>query len=223
MSSEESTVEEHQPIEILLHRVMIDIGAVEKTGWNESQKFNFRTIDDAINAAHKALTIHGVIAVPEIVDKASERITTKNGSAAQRVELTVRYRFVGPRGDEIPATVASEGIDYGDKATSKAMSMALKYALFHTLMIPTMEADPDSEPYEIAEEPKVTEAEVQQIANWFEKIGDPEKRKRFKQEFMDKFGCPPLDLPARRIGDFYDWAGSLLANEVGVVEEKVGA
>jgi hypothetical protein len=214
-------VDEYQPIEILLHRVMIDIGAVEKTGWNESQKFNFRTIDDAINAAHKALTLHGVIAVPEIVDKSSERIATKNGNPAQRVELTVRYRFVGPKGDEVAATVASEGIDYGDKATSKAMSMALKYALFHTLMIPTMEADPDSESYEIVPEPTITAEEVVQITNWFDKFTDGEQRKGLKDAFVDKYGCRPLELPSRLMSDFYEWAGQVLAVEE--TKEKTSA
>ena len=206
-------MDEYQPVEILLHRVMTDIGAVEKTGRNQSQQFNFRTIDDAMNAAHKALTLHGVIVAPEIVEKSSERIATKNGNPAQRVELTVRYRFVGPKGDEVSATVASEGIDYGDKATSKAMSMALKYALFQTLMIPTEEADPDSQTYEIASEPTISDEEANQIQKWFVQIADGERRKALKKDFMDRYGCPPVELPSRLMSDFYDWAGQVLAVE----------
>lgn len=42
-------------------------------------------------------------------------------------------------------------MDSGDKATNKAMSVALKYACFQVLMIPTEEMlDPDSETHEVA-------------------------------------------------------------------------
>tara|TARA_R110000824_G_scaffold99705_2_gene237156 strand:+ start:671 stop:1315 length:645 start_codon:yes stop_codon:yes gene_type:complete len=214
-------VDEYQPIEILLHRVMTDIGAVEKTGRNQSQSFNFRTIDDTMNATHKAITLHGVIVAPEVVDKFSERIATKNGNPAQRVELTVRYRFIGPKGDEVSAVVASEGIDYGDKATSKAMSMALKYALFQTLMIPTEEADPDAQTYEISSEPTISDEEVAQITKWFSGITDVGRRNALKKDFMDRYHCPPLELPSRLMSDFYDWAGQVLAVEE--TKEKTGA
>jgi|TARA_R110000765_G_scaffold187638_1_gene293168 hypothetical protein len=214
-------VDEYQPIEILLHRVMTDIGAVEKTGRNQSQSFNFRTIDDTMNATHKAITLHGVIVAPEVVDKFSERIATKNGNPAQRVELTVRYRFIGPKGDEVSAVVASEGIDYGDKATSKAMSMALKYALFQTLMIPTEEADPDAQTYEISSEPTISDEEVAQITKWFSGIADVGRRNALKKDFMDRYHCPPLELPSRLMSDFYDWAGQVLAVEE--TKEKTGA
>lgn len=214
-------MDEYQPIEILLHRVMTDIGAVEKTGRNQSQSFNFRTIDDTMNATHKAITLHGVIVAPEVVDKFSERIATKNGNPAQRVELTVRYRFIGPKGDEVSAVVASEGIDYGDKATSKAMSMALKYALFQTLMIPTEEADPDAQTYEISSEPTISDEEVAQITKWFSGITDVGRRNALKKDFMDRYHCPPLELPSRLMSDFYDWAGQVLAVEE--TKEKTGA
>ena len=48
-------------------------------------------------------------------------------------------------------------MDTGDKATNKAMSIALKYAAFQIFMIPTEETtiDPDAESHEVA--PKNTE------------------------------------------------------------------
>ncbi len=205
-------------IEVLLHRVMADIGAVEKTGYNKSQNFYHRTIDDTMNAAHKALIAHGVVVLPQVINKTSERVTTKGGGSAQRVELTVSYTFTGPIGDSLTATVASESIDYGDKATSKAMSMALKVALLQSLMIPTDEIDPDSETYEL-DDPNVSEEELKQINNWFAHIEDSEQRKHAKQQFMDKFKCPPIELKANRMSDFYDWAGAYMA-ELSVEEVR---
>ncbi len=217
MNSEHET-EYPYSIEVLLHRVMADIGAVEKTGYNKSQNFYHRTIDDTMNAAHKALIAHGVVVLPNVIDKTSERVATKGGGSAQRVELTVAYTFVGQTGDSLTATVAAESIDYGDKATSKAMSMALKVALLQSLMIPTDEIDPDSETYEL-DDPKVSEEELKQMNNWFDHIEDKELRKNAKKQFMDKFNCPPIELKANRMSDFYDWAGAYMA-ELSVEDER---
>ena len=40
-------------------------------------------------------------------------------------------------------------MDSGDKATNKAMSIAMKYAMFQLFMIPTEAVDPDSECHEV--------------------------------------------------------------------------
>jgi hypothetical protein len=39
-------------------------------------------------------------------------------------------------------------MDSGDKAFNKAMSVGMKYAMFQTFLIPTMNVDPDSETHE---------------------------------------------------------------------------
>jgi len=41
--------------------------------------------------------------------------------------------------------VYGEGMDSGDKAYNKAMSIGLKYACFQTFMIPTASVDPDGD------------------------------------------------------------------------------
>jgi hypothetical protein len=194
-----------QPIGILLPRVMRDIGAVEKRMRNEGQHFNFRGVDDTMNAAHKALTAHNVIVVPEVLDIQSAPVTTKSGNTAHRVQLLVKYRFTGPQLDSIDAVVASEAIDYGDKATSKAMSMALKYALFQTLMIPTEDTDPDAESYEVANG-RISHDEHAEIIQHFSLITDDDARTAAKLEFVNLFG-QPLDMEASGMGAFRDWAG----------------
>jgi hypothetical protein len=66
------------------------------------------------------------------------------------VSLLVSYTFMAEDGSSVITSMAGEASDSGDKATSKALSMALKYALFQTFMIPTGENDPDSEVVEEA-------------------------------------------------------------------------
>ena len=59
----------------------------------------------------------------------------------------IRYRFFTVDGSYIDAVVVGEGMDSGDKATNKAMSVAFKYACFQTFCIPTENLidDPDAD------------------------------------------------------------------------------
>ena len=131
-----------------LIEVMKEVGAVGKNDRNTSQGFAFRGIDAVINAVSPAFQKHGVIVVPTVVEKDSSMIESAKGKAMTHVQLKVAYTFYGNEGDFISATVYSEAMDYGDKATAKAMSVALRTALLQTLALPTDEPDPDSQSYE---------------------------------------------------------------------------
>jgi hypothetical protein len=50
--------------------------------------------------------------------------------------MRVAFHFYGPAGDNVTATTLGEASDTADKASNKAMSAALKYALMQTFMIP---------------------------------------------------------------------------------------
>ena len=134
-----------------LSAVMADVQAVRKGDRNEQQGFNFRGVDAVVNAVGPALRRHRVIVVPELEN--IDRGTVEVGSGDRRraighVVLTVRYRFIGPAGDELAAVVPGEAMDTGDKAFSKAMSVAYRTALLQALCIPTDEPDPDAQVYE---------------------------------------------------------------------------
>lgn len=131
-----------------LIEVMKEVGAVGKNDRNTAQGFAFRGIDAVINAVSPAFQKHGVIAVPTVVDRETSMIESAKGKAMTHVQLKVAYTFYGSEGDFISATVYSEAMDYGDKATAKAMSVALRTALLQTLALPTDEPDPDSQSYE---------------------------------------------------------------------------
>jgi hypothetical protein len=56
----------------------------------------------------------------------------------------MQFHFYCIDGSNVSTTVIGEAMDSGDKATNKAMSIALKYALLQALLIPTEdEKDPD--------------------------------------------------------------------------------
>lgn len=132
-----------------LAAVMRAVPAVGKDDRNTQQGFNYRGIDGVLNAVGPALREHGVVVMPEVQDV--EYSTEEVGSRRSRVgfvRVTVKYRFIGPAGDELCCVVAGEAMDAGDKATPKAMSVAFRTALLQVLAIPTHEPDPDSQSYE---------------------------------------------------------------------------
>jgi hypothetical protein len=82
----------------------------------------------------------------------------RSGGTMNLIHCVVEYRFTGPLGDSVEVTVAAESFDAGDKATAKAMSVALRTALLQTLLLPTDDPDPDATTYERAT-PRETSAE----------------------------------------------------------------
>jgi hypothetical protein len=126
-----------------------EIGAVGKNDTNQIQKFKFRGIDAVVNAVAPVFNQLGVITVPEVLEHEYETVVIgAKQTQMGHVRLIVKYHFYGPDGDFVTATVASESMDSGDKATPKAMSVAFRTALLQVLNLPTDEPDPDSESYE---------------------------------------------------------------------------
>lgn len=125
------------------------VGAVGKDSRNEQQRFNFRGVDAVVNACSPALARAGVVVAPKVLSVERSTTQTRAGGTVSNVYVTVRYRFTGPAGDHIDATVAAESFDSGDKATAKAMSVAYRTALLQTLCLPTDEpTDPDAHTFE---------------------------------------------------------------------------
>lgn len=130
-------------------KVMADVKAVPKAGYNQAQRFNFRTVDDTVATVNAAMVKHGVTMIPEVISCTPTVITDDKGRNVTTVNAMVAYTFFAEDGSSVQAVMAGEGRDLGDKATSKAMSMALKYALFQVFLIPTGDPDPDGEVVEV--------------------------------------------------------------------------
>jgi hypothetical protein len=135
-----------------MSEVMKDIGHVGKDQKNLSQGFKFRGIDQFVNALYPALTKHGVFMAPRATSFSQElkEVTRSNGKSGidKHVAIQVEYDFFAEDGSKVTiGPIPAEGLDSGDKATNKALSAALKYALIQTFSIPTedmAEADLDS-------------------------------------------------------------------------------
>ena len=122
--------------------VMKDIGSVGKDQKNQAQGFKFRGIDQFVNALYPALTKHGVFMAPRCVkeDHEIKEVVRSSGKTAidKHVTVMVEYDFYAEDGSKVTVgPIPAEGLDSGDKATNKALSSALKYALIQTFSIPT--------------------------------------------------------------------------------------
>jgi ERF superfamily len=146
--------------------VMADIKGVPKAGWNEQQRFAFRSIDDTVEIVHNALVKHGVAILPNVLNVDRSSYETSKGSKMNVATVTVEYTFQASDGSFVLTSMIGEAADSGDKALSKALSMALKYVLFQTFMIPTGDPDPDGEtvPEQAIDENALTGEDKSRIA-----------------------------------------------------------
>ena len=113
-----------------VNKVMKEIGAIGKTSKNTQQGFMFRGIDAVMNGIQPALVNNGIFIVPEILEQTREERQTKSGNNLIYSVCKIKYTFYAQDGSSIEAVVIGEGMDSGDKATNKAMSIAFKYACF---------------------------------------------------------------------------------------------
>lgn len=135
-------------------RIMEEAPAIGKDKKNTQQNFMYRGIDDVMNAFQPLLAKNKVFIVPQVLEQKREERTTSKGSTLLYSICTIKYTFYAEDGSSIEAITIGEGMDSGDKATNKAMAIAMKYALFQVFCIPT-EDDPDASGAELAPDPNV--------------------------------------------------------------------
>ncbi len=169
--------------------VMHEVQGVAKRDRNSSQGFNFRGIDAVMSKVGPALRNAGGFILPEIKNAEHSIALTAKGSQVNVVHLTVAFGIYGLDGEPIVGTVAAEAMDSGDKATAKAMSVALRTFLLQVLALPTDEPDPDSFSYEAVGRDFAKEAEAAALVYDVEKL-----RKIYSDALTAKAPQAVLDL-----------------------------
>ena len=157
-----------------INEVMKEIGAVGKNQKNSQQGFMYRGIDAVMNAINPALTNHGVFVVPEVLEQTREERTTSKGNLLIYSICKIKFSFFAEDGSHVEAITIGEGMDSGDKATNKAMSIAFKYACFQVFCIPTEEmVDPDAECHEVKpkKETQKSMTDEEKNAQMMEEVG----------------------------------------------------
>ena len=122
------------------------IGKDRRTAGSGSYAYNFRGIDDAYNALHGVMAKHQVFCIPRVVSWQQEGRKTAKGHPINVSILDMEFTFYTVDGSSVTARTLGEGMDSGDKSANKSMSVAQKYCLLQTFLIPTEEGasfDPD--------------------------------------------------------------------------------
>jgi len=132
-----------QLIHLKLIEVMREVTSVAKTGMNTQQNYPFRGIDGVMNEVGPAMRKVGVLAVPTVLQYKNRDTYTTGEKKTREVVVEVRYDFYAEDGSSVSAVVWGESLDFSDKGTAKALSVALRIALLQTLMLPTQEPSTD--------------------------------------------------------------------------------
>ena len=119
------------------------IGYIQRRGYNERHNYNYVAAADIAGTIGDILAELGVVVIPRL-----ESITYEPhapGRPERVARVIMPYTFTDEdSGEEITARVAGEGLDVGDKASYKAMTGALKYALLQSFLLATGD-DPEDE------------------------------------------------------------------------------
>ncbi len=132
---------------LAMREVMRELGeqGIAKDRKNTQQGFTFRGVDDVYAALNPLLVKYGLLVLPEVLEREASERQTKSGGAIFAVTVKARFQIVSADdGSWHFVTTYGEGMDTADKATSKAMSVAYKYAMFETFCIPVV-GMPDSD------------------------------------------------------------------------------
>ena len=118
---------------------------ISKDRKNTQQGYNFRGIDDVLNALSTALVDAGLVILPRCVERIVLEREAKSGGALFNVTCHVEFDLVATEdGSKHTVSTYGEAMDSADKATNKAMSAAYKYLALLVFCIPT-EASPETD------------------------------------------------------------------------------
>lgn len=155
------------PVHVAWSRVMGEVQFIAKNRrtdmpGGDKRNYNYRGIDDVMNAVAGSFRKHGVFVMPSGVEPSFEVVKTSSGSAMNYARIVCHFTIYGPKGDTMPGAVLGEGFDSGDKSGTKAQSVAYRTFLIEALAIPVKRPEYDTEhgpQYEIAGPQRPTVAE----------------------------------------------------------------
>ena len=174
-----------------IHRLMVEladgVGTIRKD--QRGDKYNFRGIDQVIQAVHPVMMKLGISLTAEVLGYTQvPGPPTKSGMPSIISTVHMRYTFTGPKGDTITTEAVGENLDYQDKGMAGAQSVALRVALLQATTSPTDDRDPDLPKVEPELEmppmknengvkamvAEALDAEKPALLDWWERVGAAE-------------------------------------------------
>lgn len=114
-----------------LARIGKEIGAVDKSGRNNEQKYNYIEYGVVAGRIRELFDTYGVIIIPSVEGYQADEITSKYGSRGYHYTLRMSFQLINgddPE-DRFSATWMGESADFGDKGVNKAETSGTKYFL----------------------------------------------------------------------------------------------
>jgi len=150
---------EKQLIHGAIIKVMQEVEPIAKARTNTQQNYKFRGVDELMNAISPILSKHGVFpTVQSVTDVSSDAVTSKSGGQGWRLVRRYTFRFYAEDGSFVDTIADGEAIDYGDKASNKAYSVAYREAMFKMFVIPFQGEDIEEVSHDIAKPRPATKA-----------------------------------------------------------------
>ena len=126
--------------------IMEGLEPVQKDRVNTQQNYKYRGVEDVYSALNPMLIVNKVILIPELLSHNLTDFNSAKGSLIFRAIVSMKYTFKSIiDGSEIHCIMTGEGMDSGDKATPKAISVAFKYMAFQMFCIPVPDDSVDVE------------------------------------------------------------------------------
>jgi hypothetical protein len=158
-----------------LREVRRRISYVQKRGYNEQRNYNYVAAADIAGTVGDILAELGVLVIPHLESITYESHNPGRLDSVRVARVIMAYTFTDADSrEEITARVAGEGLDVGDKASYKAMTGALKYALLQSFLLATGD-DPEDERADsrttFGSEGLITAEQVRQLQELIEETG----------------------------------------------------
>ncbi len=146
---------------------------IAKNQINTHDQYQYRGIDDVYNRLSPALAAHKLCILPRVLERTSVERSGANGTLLMSVSLKMAFDIVCAKdGSRHTIKTYGEALDAGDKATSKAMTSAYKYAMLQAFCIPLSGIeDADATSHQLSRSAHVPEP-VQGWEQWAKDISD---------------------------------------------------
>jgi hypothetical protein len=135
-----------------IHAALIEaMSEIAKTGIAKTEKaslggatVNYRGIEAAMNQMSVILIKCGITVTPSYSDLVMFERAKAEGKATRFATVKGAFTFTASEdGSYVKCEAYGEAMDSGDKAVTKAQSVAFRTALFQQFVVPTMAMDPE--------------------------------------------------------------------------------
>lgn len=142
--------------------IIKDVGAVGKDSKNETQGWNYRSIDDIASAINPLLGKHGVYLMLKTLKRDQEEFRSEKNYKGNitvkimtKTHMRIRYTFIASDGSKVSSIIEGTSFDFSDKGTTQVYSIIYKTLLAQVFCIPYSNPDdPDSKSLEMEQQKK---------------------------------------------------------------------